>query len=134
MAEYLIPAPMVRKWVLLAGLVTCPVLGLANQMLDPTRPPSAFAKPRTSVADAPVSTQGLQLQSVLISPKRKVAIINGETLVVGDSIGESQIIRIMDTEVVLRAGTEERVVRMYPDFEKRSSSANVDATVNKHKK
>lgn len=73
---------------------------------DPTRPPSP-AEIRAwfeGDSDAPGAST-LRLQSVLLSEYRRVAIINGQRLGVGDRIDQAEIVAIEPGRVILnRAG------------------------------
>ena len=86
----------------------------AQVLIDPTRPPMAIAKPG-AVDEAPPATQ---LQSILISSRRRVAVINGNTVALGEMIGEARVVKITETEVVLKTGEETEVLKMYPGMEK----------------
>jgi len=86
----------------------------AQVLIDPTRPPMAIAKPG-AVEEAPPATQ---LQSILISSRRRVAVINGNTVALGDRIGDARVVKITETEVVLKTGEETEVLKMYPGMEK----------------
>ncbi len=100
---------------LAAVIAALPVAAAEAQVLvDPTRPPASVAKPG-AVEDAPVGTQ---LQSVLISTRRRLAVINGTTVALGDMIGEARVVKITETEVVLKTGEETEVLKMYPGIEK----------------
>lgn len=102
---------------------------MAENLLDPTRPPSAMG-----VGLAVVEPSGSPiLQSVLISPQRRVAIINGETVQVGDSLGEARVVKISETEVILQVGKERRALRMYPDVERKLTAASSEPRANKQK-
>ena len=62
---------------------------------DPTRPPAGFA------AEAPKgAVAGNQLQSVMISPTRKSAIINGVAVELGKKYGDSVLTKVAEDEVV----------------------------------
>lgn len=87
----------------------------AQGMVDPTRPPSAFAE----TADL-AATGGPVLQSVMLSPARKVAVISGEMVVLGGRYGSARLVRLTESEAVLRSGGETTVLRMYPLVEKRN--------------
>lgn len=73
------------------------------------------------------------MQSVLISPQRRLAVIDGETVKTGDLVGDARVVRIHETEVVLKAGNEVRVLRMYPDVEKKMAAAEAETRTNKRK-
>ena len=60
------------------------------------------------------------LQSVLLSPERRYAIINGEVLALGGSVAGAELVAIREGEVTLRAGGVLRTVRLFPDVDMRS--------------
>jgi MSHA biogenesis protein MshK len=84
----------------------------AERLMDPTRPPTAPDYAHESAPANPV------LQSVLISPGRAEAIINGRTVKLGDQVGEAQIVKISETEVVLRNGASLQTLKLFPSIEK----------------
>lgn len=123
MVEYLRKAAggAMIKGMLLIGLMYLAVsLATAENLPDPTRPPSDFMMNQehaeTNVTAGPV------LQSVLISPHRTVAIISGQTLKLGDKFGEAQVVKITENEVVLRTGRNLQTLRLFPTIEKRLNS------------
>jgi len=89
--------------------------GYGESPADPTRPPD--------FADAGVSPvpSGPLLQSVLISPERSVAVIDGETIPLGGRYGSATLVKISETEVELREGREIRRLRLFPGVERRAS-------------
>lgn len=89
----------------------------AQALTDPTRPPSSVSAPLEGQQDAPAT----QLQSVLLSSGRKLAVINGETVPLGGRIGEARVIRITETEVTLKKGDETEVLKLLPGIEKKPS-------------
>jgi MSHA biogenesis protein MshK len=88
-------------------------------LTDPTRPPSGYAESETGVSDS--AGGALVLQSVMISPTIRSAIISGEMVKLGGRIGNATLIRIGESEVVLKDGEEIQVLKMYPGVEKRQS-------------
>jgi MSHA biogenesis protein MshK len=86
----------------------------AQVLVDPTRPPMSVGRPSE---EAPPATQ---LQSILISGRRRVAVINGNTVALGEMIGEARVVKITETEVVLKTGEETEVLKMYPGIEKQA--------------
>jgi MSHA biogenesis protein MshK len=90
---------------------------LAEQLLDPTRPPAALGV-RAEGSGAPNAGDGLpRLQSILISPRpngRQVAVIDGETVRLGDSYKGARVARMTQTEVELVRGRERQVLRLEP--------------------
>jgi len=88
----------------------------AQVLNDPTRPPSGFAVGDAEGGDA---GGGIMLQSVMISPTRKSAIINGVMVKLGEKYGDAVLIRVAENEVVLKSGATQQVLKLYPGVEKR---------------
>ena len=97
----------------------------AENFSDPTRPPTVLGAIPDGNAATPVS--GPVLQSVLISAGRKVAIISGKTVKLGDEFGEARVVKITESEVVLRNGKELQTLKLFPDVEKRLISSRTNA-------
>jgi MSHA biogenesis protein MshK len=72
----------------------------------------------SSADNEPEQVRAPVLQSVLITPTHRAAIINGQRVELGGRYGEARVLKITETEVVLRsvAGTE--VLKMYPNVDK----------------
>lgn len=85
----------------------------AQPLADPTRPPSFSSSQARSEAPA------ARLQSVLISPARKLAVIDGQTVMLGGRVGNATVVAIAPTEVVLRSGAAYQTLKLYPGIEKR---------------
>ena len=62
---------------------------------------------------------GPVLQSILISPKRHLAIISGQTVALYGKYGDQTLIKMSETEVVLRNGKELQTLKLFPDFDKK---------------
>jgi MSHA biogenesis protein MshK len=113
MAEHL-SAGLMRK-IAIAGLVfaATSVLtsawALADDIPDPMRPPVGFGQGLIDETPA-----GPVLQSVLISPTRRIAIISGKTVQVGDKFGDAQVAAISENEVVLKSGKNRQVLKLFP--------------------
>jgi MSHA biogenesis protein MshK len=93
----------------------------AQALHDPTRPPAEFG--RAMQGEGPTVESGPRLQSVLISPKRRVAVISGQTVMVGDKFGTAQIASISENEVVLRGGGTTQTLKLYPGMDKTPANA-----------
>jgi MSHA biogenesis protein MshK len=83
---------------------------------DPTRPAMAAPDSGTGAASAEAAPQ---LQSVLIgqgggggSGVRKVAVISGKTMRVGDRFGDAVLVKISDDRVTLRRDTKLIVLKL----------------------
>jgi MSHA biogenesis protein MshK len=100
--------------MLAAGWLTM-TEALAQPLADPTRPPSASAEQEGEAAPA-----GKQLQSVLLSGGRKVAVIDGTMVPLGGMVGEARVVKITETEVVLKQGEETETLKMFPGVDKQA--------------
>ena len=98
---------------LLAG---CIATGAHAQALrDPTQPPS-FSEGAS--AGAP---QGPILQSVIVSKGRTLAMIDGKAYREGDNVGGARIVAISGSEVLLRERGGSKVLKLYPDVQKKAT-------------
>jgi MSHA biogenesis protein MshK len=97
--------------LVVAVLTAWPLAGRSQVLNDPTRPPPGVYSNEAagSAASAPV------LQSVMITPTERSAIIAGKTVRLGGTFGEARIIKITEGEVVLRSASGTETLRMYPD-------------------
>jgi len=116
------------KAIAMALAMTCAMvlvgeLALAQTLGDPTRPPAGFnlavsgAKP----ADGPPSA--LVLESVLIHPDARSAIISGERVALGQKIRGLRLVRVEGAEVLLLGGGEQRRLKLYPGVQKKPAAA-----------
>lgn len=121
MAEYLI---RVRDRLLMAAMAIVTALAgsavvHAQGLPDPTRPPAmieSVGEPNPSASTGPI------LQSILISPTRRIATINGQAFKPGDKYGEARVVKITENEVVLRNGQETQTLKLFPQVEKQTAS------------
>ena len=95
----------------LAAVATLASFG-AWALQDPTRPidPRHYFGAR-AVGEKPAWT----LQSVLSSPDRRVAVINGVSVREGDRIGAAQVVSIRSEAVVLRTDHRTVTLRLWPE-------------------
>ncbi len=91
-------------------------LAQAQTLSDPMRPP-AFAAPAGAATGDQSSGGGLVLQSTLLSKGRRIAMIDGKPMKVGDRIGSARIISIDPGAVTLREANKTRVLKLYPGVE-----------------
>ena len=96
---------------LAAAAAALAIAGVRAQALtDPMRPPGAQAGlPGSSPEAQADAASGTQLQSVLISRGRKLAVINGVTVPLGGMVGEAKLVKISETEVTLKKGDETEI-------------------------
>jgi MSHA biogenesis protein MshK len=102
--------------LLFAGMLSAAAMPAGAQGLaDPTRPPAGLV-----ASDAyGEANGGPVLQSVMISPGRKAALISGQVVVLGGKYGSARLVRLTESEAVLRDGSETTVLRLYPLVDKR---------------
>ena len=82
---------------------------------DPTRPPAAAM---ASSAAPGAAASGPRLQSILIGREaggRHLAVIDGETVRLGEQFHGARVARIGDNEVELVRGAERQVLRLYAE-------------------
>ena len=109
-----------RKGLCIAVVVLAPAVTCAQALSDPTRPPANFAGAADTDADA---GGGTVLQSVIISPTSKAAIISGVMVKLGEKYGDAVLVKVAENEVVLKTGATSQVLKLLPGVEKRESSA-----------
>jgi hypothetical protein len=61
------------------------------------------------------------LQSVLIFPDTRSAIISGEHVLLGQKIGGQRLVKVGEAEVVLLNGASRRTLKLFPSVDKRSA-------------
>ena len=110
------------KRALACLLLAAANLAGAQTLRDPTRPPAAWTAPQPGAGDAAGATAGAtaprasRLQSVLIARQpggRHVAVIDGETLRLGDAFRGARVTRIEQNEVELRRGNVRQVLKLH---------------------
>ena len=80
---------------------------------DPMQPP-AFLAPANAAGGEQASGGGPVLQSTLLSKGRRIAMIDGKPMKVGDRIGRARIVSIGPGAVTLRESNTTRVLQLYP--------------------
>lgn len=116
MAQRLIAA-LCALAALLAGS-SASQAALAQALADPMRPPAAAAaSPAEGGAEAPKGAA--RLQSVLISPKRRIAVIDGRVVRLGERVGDAKVVAISESRVVLQRATGRETLKLNPVAEKK---------------
>jgi MSHA biogenesis protein MshK len=104
----------VKKTLVLALMAIASAGAAAQALQDPTRPPAAAAAGHAAAVAQPAS--GPQLQSVLAGRApggRHLAVIDGETVRLGEQFHGARVTRIGENEVELLRGRERQVLRLY---------------------
>jgi MSHA biogenesis protein MshK len=117
---------MNRFLALVLGVLLCGAAAAQSEKLvDPTRPPSATDPARK---DGAAPAAGPQLQSVLISPARRIAVISGQTVVQGGRYGDATVERITESAVHLRYANRRQTLQLMPGIVKRDRRASADSS------
>lgn len=103
----------------LALLLQCTSLfALAEVLTDPTRPPAEISAPPGTVISA-----GNALQTVIISPGRRAAIIDGQTVELGAKHGDVRLIEVTESGVVLEGSQGRQKLALFPGVEIKTTPA-----------
>jgi hypothetical protein len=89
--------------------VMLPLAG-ATALMDPTRPYDASWSARQSGH----TSSGWVLNSTLVSPHRRLAVINGVHVAEGESIGSATVLRIRKLDVLLQAPNKRIRLKLLP--------------------
>ena len=82
-------------------------------LADPTRPPAVGPVGEVVVPEGP------RLQSVLISPTRRTAVISGKTVALGARFGDASVESINEGTVVLKYADRRDTLQLIPGMDKR---------------
>ena len=100
--------------LVLVGIWAAPAL--AEVLPDPT------ARPVTAASEPGETRPANALTAIKLSRKQKIAVIDGQEVMVGGRYQDARVVRINENEVVLRRGREVTVLKLYPDLEKKVRS------------
>ena len=89
----------------------------AQSMSDPMRPPGASSDAQQSTG-APATSE---LQVVITSPSRNLAVIDGMVVPLGASVRGGTLANVSDSVAVLARNGGRAVVLMHPNIEKKPS-------------
>lgn len=90
---------------------------LAAPFADPTRPPSFTPSSEAAPASRP------RLESVLIAPDRRIAVIDGQRVQLGERFRGGQVVRISESEVVIRSGQASETLKLFPQVDKKNRTS-----------
>lgn len=117
-------------------IAACSLPAAAQALRDPTRPPASMMSGSAAAPAAAAAHTGPQLQSILIAREpggRHVAVIDGDTVRLGELYKGARVTRMSANEVELVRGRERRVLKLNPNaaptpMPTRSGSASVRAS------
>lgn len=102
----------------LALVVLSAALGIGRAVAalpDPTQPMDFVARPGSAGPTAPI---GPVLQSTMVSPERKSAVISGKRVRIGDTFEGAKVTAITPYEVRMSRAGRETTLRMLPKLVK----------------
>ena len=78
---------------------------------DPTRPPAWLGNSQPTERSQPAA-ENYDLQQILLSDKRQLAIINGQVLAVGEKLSGAKVMKISADSVVIKIGSKRKKLRL----------------------
>lgn len=99
-----------RKILLAVAFVAATGPANAAELGDPTRPSHISGDRSKTAAPAP----GWTVESIIVSPGRRLAVINNKVVGINDWIGGARVIEILPYEVRLEYKGETRHVSLIP--------------------
>ncbi|MES2126204.1 MAG: MSHA biogenesis protein MshK [Pseudomonadota bacterium] len=111
---------------LLAAMLLSATVARAQALPDPTQPPASLLAPVAGANAVPSAPALPQLQSILVARGeggRRVAVIDGQPVRVGERINGAVVATIGEADVVLMRGAEKLVLRLYPKADTKSAPA-----------
>lgn len=110
-------AASLNRILMAAGLLSMALPVFAIELLaDPTRPAIGISAD-AGTAHAPDPAQAVikeGLQSVIISPKHRAAVINGAMVELGGKVGDATLVEVRESSVVLQGAQGKRVLELFP--------------------
>ena len=107
-------ASVTRKLFFIGGAWALTASAWGQGISDPTRPPAALSAGASAESGA---APAAVLSSIKITPTEKTAVIGGQTVHLGGRYGDARVIKITDSEVVLRTSAGTETLRLYPDVD-----------------
>lgn len=91
-----------KVWAFLLLLTVLTGVNDVAALNDPTRPPSRRSSSKSPKKIVATPTVRLELTSILVAPERRVAVINGRPVQVGERIGEYRVMDIQFDVVLVK--------------------------------
>ncbi|WP_337880327.1 hypothetical protein [Rheinheimera sp.] len=99
------------KVILSFSLLCCSVL--VQALPDPTEPELRLSTTTEAPVEAAQAGPELKLSLIRTVQGKPIALINGQTLRQGDSLGEWKVQAIEPQQVVLRQGSEQKILQLF---------------------
>lgn len=93
----------------------------AQAMRDPTQPPGAYSAAAGTLADDENLPPETPVLNTIIRRHgaKPIAVINGETVALGGKVGDWRLVRIGESEAVLRGTDGKETLTLSPGVDKR---------------
>jgi MSHA biogenesis protein MshK len=101
---------MAQRLIVLAASSLLAGAAYAQPLADPTRPPTAGSGEVRRSDPAPAT----RLQSVLISSRHSVAVIDGRAVRLGERVGDATLVAIEPLAVTLERGAARERLTLLP--------------------
>jgi MSHA biogenesis protein MshK len=88
----------------------------AEDLPDPTRPPAGVMGD-SGARHGREAKSSAGLHSIIISQKRRAAIIDGKTVELGEKSGNARLVEVYAGSVVLQRGKHRQVLTLFPGVE-----------------
>src|SRR3954469_24399791 len=112
-------APMAR--VLLGLCLSFCAQSAFGQLSDPMAPPGIGADPAEPQSTARSGARS-ELQGIISAPGRRMALINGAVVQVGEAIpGNGELLSVDPDSATVRSGEKNIRLRLHPDLKKESA-------------
>jgi|GEM_PF-2098815 len=86
-----------------------------GELPDPTRPHVKPARTTLAVRGGNATGVTLTLQSTLVSQDRRIAVINGKLLHVGERVGDADVVEIQPHQVIVSRSGVRQVLKLLPE-------------------
>ena len=96
-------------YLLLLGFGLSDSVQALKDPTQPTNPVNYFGGSKNP------SAGNWSLQSILSSPQRRIAVINGTRVKEGDRIGSARVVRIRDSHVVINSRGRTLTLHLFPE-------------------
>jgi len=104
------------RYLLVLGFLA-PFNANAEKLIDPTKPEGYLAPvTQTEAQQKSVAVRKWVLNTTLVSPYQKIAMINGKRLQVGDEIHGAEVINIDHQKADLRLDGKVFTIKLYNSF------------------
>lgn len=117
-------ATSLKNFAAIAALIFVSTASQAEVLPDPTKPAvgSGAIQSGAATGEAKAVPSDDGLRTIIISPDRRSAVINGQQVALGGKLGNERLMAVCDASVVLQGPEGRREVSLYPGVEIRGGS------------